>query len=146
MKSNEAKGRESRNQGDDEANADNERHRSGRPAFPVAFMLHLWGDHPTRGASFAAMVEGVFSDPATLATATGFPAPLTLGPPFVCSQGDTKVQFSPASLTTSTPLTTPPFRLALTRNAPTARNVVKEASSERETFESRGSAQALSRR
>jgi len=41
-------------------------------AFPVAFMLHLWGvgdPNAPRGA-FAAMVEGVFADPSTLATIT----------------------------------------------------------------------------
>lgn len=36
-------------------------------AFPVAFMLHLWGDHPSREAAFARMVDGVFEDPSTLA-------------------------------------------------------------------------------
>jgi putative membrane protein len=36
-------------------------------AFPVAFMLHLWGDHPSREAAFTRMVDGIFEDPSTLA-------------------------------------------------------------------------------
>lgn len=34
-------------------------------AFPIAFMLHMWGDHASRATAFETMTDGVIADPAT---------------------------------------------------------------------------------